>query len=128
MSVSMNWDESQRGIVMLTYAEEWTWREAAATFDRALALVRPLSHPVALLFDLSENTYFPPGGLAENVRKAVEKIHQVGNIGVVVVVTPPTSTRDMLIAVAKTYATPSCTYAFVNSLDEASSLIAKHLV
>lgn len=126
MSVSINRNQTQGSMMVLTYTEEWTWREANHVFTNALDSVSHVQEPVTLVFDLSDNTYFPSTGLIENIRSAIDKIHTHGNIRMVVVAMPKSSTRDMLMVAVQLYASPNCTYTFATSLNEAYSTISQH--
>jgi hypothetical protein len=127
MSVSMDWDEQQQNIVMLTFSEEWTWREATVALNNAMAEISHLPHAVALIFNLSRNTFFPSHGLVDHIKTVREKIHQYPNINLVIVVMPKDSTRDMLMAAAQMYSSPSCTYKFLDAVDDAFAVAAQKL-
>ena len=122
MGVSINWDETQRHAVILTLIEEWTWRELNHEIDTALKLVDRLPHRVLLIGDMSRTTYLPATGLVDRVRQGVQKVHQHRNIMGVVLVMPPTSMRDMLVTVIRTYSGNTCEFEVVNTLDEAYQL------
>jgi hypothetical protein len=127
MSVSMTWDERQNNIVMLTFSEEWTWREATVAFNNALAKISNLPHTVALIFNLSLNTFFPANGLVEHVKLVRDKVSQHPNVNLIVVVMPRDSTRDMLMAAAQMYGSSNCTYKFLDAVDDAYATVAQKL-
>jgi hypothetical protein len=122
MGVSIHWNETQPHAVILTLSEEWTWRELTHEIDAALKLADRLSHRVLLIGDMTHTTYLPATGLVDIVRQSAQKIHQHHNIMGVVLAMPPTSMRDMLTTVIKTYSGNTCDFEAVNTMDEAYQL------
>lgn len=122
MGVSINFDLSQH-VIVLTYEDEWTWRESSATFAQSMTEAAA-HHPMpAYIIDLSRNTYLPASGLSAHIQQLADFAHDHPPVAIWAIIMPDNPMRELLSVALQRVSQPQCQYHFVTTHDEAYQLI-----
>jgi hypothetical protein len=85
MKLQVEWDNAEKSVIRITYAEKWTWSDFYEANLAAVALMETVQHPVHLLADFRQSTSLPIGGAITHARNAINVLPD--NWGILVIVT-----------------------------------------
>ncbi len=74
MSVTVEWANAQKSIVLYTFKEQWGWDEFYARWDWLKTALDASDHPVSIIMDLRGTRYVPPDSF-KHLRAILEQIH-----------------------------------------------------
>ena len=85
MSLQVEWDNAEKTVIRITYANKWTWSDFYEANRAAVALMNTVCHPVHLLADFRQSTCLPIGGAITHASNAISVLPD--NWGILVIVT-----------------------------------------
>jgi hypothetical protein len=124
MGVSMTWDEARQHIILLTFTEEWTWREAMRQLERSLPILEQAT-PIFFVVDMLGTTYLPSTGLIETVKQAAAIVKPYVQLKGAILVMRQTPMRDMLLTAMTSYGVRGHTFHVAPTLDDAYALVTQ---
>ena len=66
MPIQVDWiDAEDKTIIRLYYESIWTWQDAIDGHIKVNQLMKAVEHPVAIIIDMTESQYVPPGSLSK---------------------------------------------------------------
>lgn len=124
MAITIDWLTAEQNILVLTYAEPWTWEQVRLCAQSAADMLDSVQQPVYFVHNFYGNTYMPPGGFVENTRWIAASLHSHPNIAAVITVVSP-DIQPLFIPALQRYGAPGREYLFAETLDMALGLIRK---
>lgn len=124
MPYNVQWDNAEKTAVLCSLQGHWTWHEMSIALEEMFALLDTTDHKVALIFHTANHSYVPPGALA-NLRKLINISHP--NEGIKFLVGVPALIAALFAALNKSYYELIKEFWFVDTLDEARSVIKQQV-
>lgn len=75
MSVTTEWHDDHKTVILYTVSDPWTWDEMYKGIDDCYAMMETVQHSVDTIFDIRESNGLPPSALA-NIRTLNRRRHE----------------------------------------------------
>jgi hypothetical protein len=124
MKLLVEWDNPEKTIIRITYAEKWTWSDFYEANMVAVAMMKTVDHTVHFLADFRQSRSLPIGGAITHARAALTALPD--NWGILVIVSTSILIQR-LVSIFRTAFTGKMstkTYS-VTSIEEAYRVIAQ---
>src|SRR5215813_490048 len=121
MTVSADWQDEKRDIVLYNFEGAWTWDELYPTYTKAIAMEKSVSYRVDVILDMRRSK-----GLPANVLLHAKNISdkQPENIGLTVIVTPNGFVKALYNAGVAFYKGIAHYFRVAPTMEEAATVIA----
>ncbi len=125
MKLQVEWDNSEKTIIRITYAEKWAWSDFYEANRVAVDMMKTVDHPVHFLADFRQSRSLPIGGAITHARSALAALPD--NWGILVIVSNSILIQRLvsIFRAAFTGKMTTKTYS-VTSIEEAYRVIAQH--
>lgn len=126
MKVQVNWQNTERTVLLYQFEQGWDWEDMHGAFQEAREKLAMVKHQVHIIMDLSHANLIPSGALAK-IRWAFTAPKQE-NVGLTVVITPSSFLKTMIDMGTKLWgnAAKNWKVAFVTSQEEAHGLLDQY--
>jgi hypothetical protein len=121
VGISVQWDNAEKTIVLITFDPAWTWKDVQLVDTRAIALYESVGHIVDVIADISHSQLVSTGFLSYIRSLLTTEWHP--HVGVAVVVGASPSVRALFNAAALVARKPLERIRFAQSLDDARLMI-----
>jgi hypothetical protein len=124
MPYYVEWDNVEKTAVLCSLQGHWTWHEMSSAIAEMFTLLDEIDHQAALIFHTSNHSYIPLGALA-NLRRLINISHP--NEGIKMLVGVPALIAALFAALNKSYDELIKEFWFVDTLDEARTVIQQQI-
>jgi len=121
MSITVEWDNPERTIILCTYRDTWTWEEFFGAAQEASDLQDTVQHTVDMVLDMRDSAS-TPSGVTGKFKEIARISHP--NTGIRVLVTDADVMKLLFQVFATVYRPAARKYQVVDSLEKAYALIA----
>ena len=123
MGITVQWDNDDKTIVLVTFGAVWSWDDLRAVDEYALPLYDSVDHVVDVIADL-RNSHLVMTGILSYMRELLT-MQWHPHTGNVVVVGASVSVRTLMEAAALVTRRPLTRISFALSMDEARLILQK---
>ena len=122
MNIKVQWDNSEKTILLHTYSPDWEWQDVHAAQAESRKLLDGVFHKVHLISDMQKSPRIP-GNYLEHMQLLVQNIHP--NTGLSVTVTSNALVKDLFYIFSAMQGGVDFEYRFARSVDEARTILRK---
>lgn len=125
MSVTADWYDSEKTIILMVFQGRWTEQEYQKTYTKIITMMDSVKHKINFMVDMRKTDYLTPAWF-RLLTKAARYNHP--NMGVAIYVGLKTYMRILGDVLFKVFPTLVDTYPveFADTLSEADSMLAHH--
>ncbi len=123
MKHSVEWDNSEKTIVRMTYAGKWTWKDFYDTNMASVALAQTVEHRIHVIADFRHSQGIPGGNPLIHARNAMAVMPD--NWGILVIVTDNQIIGRLVSIFRMTFRRLGQKTFLAANMDEAYRLIAQ---
>ncbi len=129
MTIQVNWADKDKTILRLYYEQIWGWQDAIDGHIKANQMMAKVKHPVAIILDLSDSDYIPPGSLAKVRELSFMRGQQPNDSGITVFLNADILTKAVVefVDMTESEELPELQAVFSKSLDDAIQQAQKAL-
>ena len=122
MSITVDWHDSEKTIILYVFSGKWTWSEFYDVYHRAIAMENSAPNRVDVVIDFRQSA-IPPTNVLLNLKYIAD--NQPPNIGLSILVSKSPLVRS-LYEVAQKFHRPIGEYfRVVGTMDDAFAMIAE---
>lgn len=120
MSMTAEWDNTEKTIILMTISGRWTWDELRACVMQCNAMIESVAHHVHFICDMGAGTWIP-GGMLANMRSILQLFTPNDGYRVIVVDNP--LIKDMLYVFSAFNGGLGFRYRYAKTVDEARKFL-----
>ncbi|MEL6527210.1 MAG: hypothetical protein AAFQ07_16015 [Chloroflexota bacterium] len=125
MPITFEWYDKERGILLNTFSEYWTWQECIDAIDRGIVLGKQAKHVDTIIDMRASNILIPTGALRYLPILADKVAEALPHWGISVIISDSKLIKSLLTIASRLSRTVRQHYAFATTLDDALAIIEK---
>lgn len=122
MPIAVVWDDDEKSIVVSKFADPWDWNDFYMAGETATMLAGTVSHPVALVSDISGTRSLPANAMVHF--RAINR-SSIPNVDLVLIVGGDTYTNTVIEMFQRLNKNEPINWIVVSSMSEARRQIAE---
>lgn len=120
MNINVEWDNSEKTIILQTYGLHWGWEDVHAARAQSVILMDSVSHKVHFIINVQKSPRIPSNYM-EHVQAIVQDVHP--NMGLSITVTTNPLVKELFYVFSAMTGGVDFEYQFVLTVDEARTIL-----